>query len=160
MDGVFKELLWKQFGATIDMLEDSIVVCPETCWDKIWYSAYHTIFWLDYYSSQNPDTFSPPQPFTLSEFDPEGILPERIYNKKELLEYLEFSRKKIFLLIDGLNEKTAQERFVTKKKDYNRIEMIIYNMRHVQHHIGQLNLLLRQNADLAGKWFSQTSKKY
>jgi hypothetical protein len=157
-----KEMLWKQFGAAIDMLESSVLVCPESFWDKkdFWYSVYHTIFWLDYYSSAEPDAFSPPQPFTLSEFDPKGILPERLYSKEELLEYLEFARKKGFFLIDGLNEETSKERFINKKKNYNRIEMIIYSMRHVQHHVGQLNLLLRQNEDVAGKWVSQTNKKY
>jgi hypothetical protein len=157
-----KKILWKQFGAVIDMLESSILVCPESFWDKkdFWYSAYHTIFWLDYYSSVKPDEFSPPKPFSLSEFNPKGILPERIYLKKELLEYLEHSRKKVFFLIEGLNEDTSKERFVTKKKNYNRIEMILYNMRHVQHHVGQLNLLLRQNVDTAGKWVSQTAKEY
>ncbi|TDO83956.1 hypothetical protein EV143_101399 [Flavobacterium chryseum] len=157
-----KEMLWKQFGAAIDMLESSILVCPESFWDKkeFWYSVYHTVFWLDYYSSTEPDAFSPPEPFTLSEFDQNGILPERLYSKEELLEYLEFARKKSFFLIDGLNEETSKERFISKKKNYNRIEMIIYSMRHVQHHVGQLNLLLRQNEDVAGKWVSQTHKIY
>ena len=157
-----KEILWKQFGASIDMLESSILVCPESFWDKkdFWYSVYHTIFWIDYYSSTDPDTFSPPEPFTLSELDPKGVSPERVYLKKELLEYLEYSSNKVFFLIDGLNEETSKERFITKRKNYNRIEMILYNMRHVQHHVGQLNFLLRQNEDVAGQWVSQTNKKY
>jgi hypothetical protein len=157
-----KAILWRQFGAVIDMLESSIMVCPESFWDKkgFCYNAYHTIFWLDYYSSAEPDTFSPPEPFSLSEFDPKGIWPERVYSKEELLEYLEYSRKKAFFLIDGLNEKTSKERFINKKKNYSRVEMIIYNMRHVQHHVGQLNLLLRQNVDLAGKWVSESDKTY
>lgn len=157
-----KAILWKQFGASIDMLESSILVCPDSFWDKkdFWYSVYHTIFWIDYYSSTDPDTFSPPEPFTLSELDPKGISPERVYLKKELLEYLEYSGNKVFFLIDGLNEETSKERFITKKKNYNRIEMILYNMRHVQHHVGQLNFLLRQNEDVAGQWVSQTNKKY
>ncbi|MGO4772595.1 DinB family protein [Flavobacterium sp. W22_SRS_FK3] len=144
------------------MLESSISVCPESFWEKkeFWYFVYHTIFWLDYYSSTEPETFSPPKPFSLSEFDPKGIFPERIYSKEELLEYLEYSRKKGFILIDGLTEETAKERFITKKKNYSRIEMIIYNMRHIQHHVGQLNLLLRQNEDVAGIWISQTDKRY
>ncbi|TDX13409.1 DinB family protein [Flavobacterium sp. S87F.05.LMB.W.Kidney.N] len=157
-----KAILWRQFGAVIDMLESSIMVCPESFWDKkdFWYNAYHTIFWLDYYSSAEPDKFFPPEPFSLSEFDPKGILPERVYSKEELLGYLEYSRKKVFFLIDGLNEKTSKERFINKKKNYSRVEMIIYNMRHVQHHVGQLNLLLRQNVDLAGKWVSESDKTY
>ena len=157
-----KGMLWRQFGAVLEMLESSIMVCPESFWDKkdFWYSVYHTIFWLDYYSSTDPDSFFPPESFTLSEFDPKEILPERIYSKQELLQYLEFAGKKCFCLIDGLNEETSKERFITKKKNYNRIEMIIYSMRHVQHHIGQLNLLLRQNEDVAGIWVSETDRRY
>lgn len=157
-----KAILWRQFGAVIEMLESSIQVCPENFWDKkdFWYSVYHTIFWLDYYSSTTPDTFSPPEPFSLSEFDPKGILPDSVYSKAELLEYLEYSCKKVYFLIDGLNEETSKERFITKKKNYSRIEMIVYNMRHVQHHVGQLNLLLRQNVETAGKWVSETNKTF
>jgi hypothetical protein len=157
-----KAILWRQFGAVIDMLESSILVCPESFWDKkeFWYAAFHTIFWLDYYSSTEPDAFSPPKPFSLSEFDPKGIFPERVYSKLELLEYLEYSRKKVYFLIDALNEETSKERFITKKKNYNRIEVILYSMRHVQHHVGQLNMLLRQNVDTAGKWVSESAKTY
>lgn len=143
------------------MLESSIVTCPDSFWDKknFWYAVYHTIFYLDYYSSENPNQFLPPEPFTLSEFDPSGILPERIYSKEELLEYLEYSRRKSFFLISGLTEKTSQKRFINDYRNYSIFEMILYNMRHVQHHVGQLNLLLRQNVDDAGKWVSQTQKK-
>ncbi|MCV2485548.1 DinB family protein [Flavobacterium sp. SH_e] len=157
-----KEILWRQFGAVIDMLESSILVCPDRFWDKkdFWYSVYHTIFWLDYYSSVEPDAFSPLQPFSLSELDPDGILPERVYSKQELLVYLEYSRKKCYFLIDNLTDETSKERFITKYKNYSRIEIILYNMRHVQHHVGQLNLVLRQNEDVAGEWVSQTDKKY
>jgi hypothetical protein len=29
-----KTILWKQFGAVLDMLESSILVCPDNFWDK------------------------------------------------------------------------------------------------------------------------------
>ncbi|MBP6569035.1 MAG: hypothetical protein KA270_17810, partial [Saprospiraceae bacterium] len=32
------------------------------------------------------------------------------------------------------------------------LEILLYNMRHVQHHTGQLNLLLRQNVHQSPKW--------
>ena len=162
MDKSLREILWKQFGATIDMLENAISLCPESFWDdrRFWYSAYHTIFYLDYYLSTEPDAFLPPNPFTLSEFDPNGAIPERIYTKKELLDYLEFARKKCFSLITDLTQENSEKRFINAYRNYNRFEIILYNMRHVQHHVGQLNLLLRQNIDDAPKWVSQTKKEY
>ncbi len=90
MDSSLKRILWQQFGATIDMLENALVACPNELWNtesKFWY-RYHTLFYLDYYLSDTPERFLPPPPFTLSEFDPDGVLPDRIYDKAELLTYL------------------------------------------------------------------------
>lgn len=155
-------MLWKQFGATIDMLENAIVLCPDNLWDQkqFWYAAYHVIFYIDYYSSDVPDAFMPPDPYTLSEFDPTGKMPDRVYTKDELLDYLEFARKKSYDLINDLNEENAAKRFANEYRNYSRFEIILYNMRHVQHHVGQLNLLLRQSIDDAPNWVSQTKKSY
>jgi uncharacterized damage-inducible protein DinB len=35
-------------------------------------------------------------------------------------------------------------------------EALLYNMRHVQHHAGQLNLLLRQRINMAPKWVARS----
>jgi uncharacterized damage-inducible protein DinB len=34
----------------------------------------------------------------------------------------------------------------------NSAELLLYNLRHVQHHAGQLHLLLRQTTDDAPRW--------
>ena len=77
MDQSFKETIWRQFGASIDMLENAIALCPSKFWDtekKFWYITYHCLFYLDYYLTLEPDKFSPPSPYTLSEFDPNRAL--------------------------------------------------------------------------------------
>lgn len=163
MNSEFRKLLWKQFGASIDMLENAIIMCPDKLWDadyKFWYWAYHTIFYLDYYLSLNPQNFEAPFPFKLSELDPKGVLPERVYTKKELLDYLEFGRKKCHGLIHDLNEENRTQRFVNHIKDFSVLEVLLYNLRHVQHHAAQLNLILRQEIDDAPKWVLQTEKEY
>ena len=158
MDRSLKEILWKQFGAAIDMLENALVACPQELWNsgsKFWYTAYHTLFYLDYYLSYEPDSFMPPAPFTLSEFDSSGALPERAYTKQELLNYLQSGRKKCYGLITGLTGENANKRFVNMYMNYSILELLLYNMRHVQHHAAQLNLLLRQNTGNAPKWVSE-----
>lgn len=163
MDKAIREILWKQFGATIDMLENAIRLCPEEVWKSdtgFWYSSYHTLFYLDYYLTYEPEDFHPPAPFTLSEFDPNGLLPERIYTQQEVLDYLEFCREKCYQLINGLTPERAAKRWVNEYRDYPMTEIILYNLRHVQHHVGQLNMLLRQTIDDAPKWVSQTKHHY
>jgi hypothetical protein len=154
-----KQSLWKQFGAALDMLENAINRCPEELWDtelKFWYNAYHCLFYLDYYLTSEPEKFSPPAPYGFSEFDPDGAMPERTYSKKELLGYLQYGREKCHFLISSLNPELAARRWVNEYKNFSIFEVLLYNLRHVQHHAAQLNLLLRQNIDDAPRWVSQT----
>lgn len=147
-----KTVLWRQAGASIDMLENAIKTCPETLWDgpgQYWYVAYHTIFYLDYYASQDPAGFSPPEPYTFSEFDAEGALPPRTYSQAELLSYLGHCRRKYREYILNLD---AEKRFVNEYRNISQLEMAIYNLRHVQHHAAQLNMLLRQNGVQPPGW--------
>lgn len=158
MDNQLKEIMWRQFGASIDMLENAIALCPPQQWDtsnRFWYIAYHCIFYLDYYLTPDPTHFAPPPPYTLSEFDPDGAMPERTYTKEELVSYLHFCRSKCHDLIGRLDELTTTH-WINPYKNYPITEILIYNMRHVQHHAAQLNLLLRQTIDDAPKWVSRT----
>lgn len=155
----FKGILWSQFGAAIDMLENAIDACPDAVWSDpskrpewppndvvgYWYLVYHTLFWLDFYLSDAPEgEFRPPAPFTLDEMDPSGLLPERPYAKDEMRAYLQHCRRKCQAAIAALDEKDAFERTVRTRPDTSVAELLLYNMRHVQHHTAQLNLLLRQ----------------
>lgn len=160
MNPDLKRDIWRQFGASLDMLENAIRMCPVELWDsekKFWYLAYHCLFWTDYYLTLNPTDFLPPRPYTLSEFDPSGAMPDRTYSKEEMLSYLEHSRKKCFELISGLTQGIANSRWINDYKNYSVFEMLLYNMRHVQHHTAQLNLLLRQEIDNAPRWVSVTN---
>lgn len=155
-----KKIIWQQLGASIDSLENAIKACPEKVWGnktgfhEFWYMVYHTLFFLDYYMSGTSENFAPPEPFTLSELDPSGLLPERAYTKDELLKYLEHGRQKSRKVINALTEETAHQP-CGFKKDLTVAELCLYTMRHVQHHSAQLNLLLRQQTDFAPKWVSK-----
>lgn len=158
MIATWKAIIWRQFGASIDMLENAIRACPEDIWSdrarmpEYWYVTYHTLFWLDCYLADSPEKFSPPAPFTLSEMDPAGLLPERVYTKEEMLTYLEHGRKKCKSVIDALTEEKAVQRYVFGNVDLSVAEMYLHVMRHVQHHAAQLNLILRQTTDSTPRW--------
>jgi hypothetical protein len=156
-----KESLWNQFGASVDMLENAIRLCPLEYWNtdkKFWYNAYHALFFLDYYLSTDPHNFTPPQPFTESEF--EDRMPDRVYSKDELINYLFFCRSKSQDLISNLTEESATRNWINMSQTmvYPTIEILIYNMRHVQHHTAQLNLLLRQEMNNAPEWVFRTGE--
>lgn len=162
MELAWKSILWGQFGAAIDMLENAVVACPDDLWGdrtrqpEFWYLVYHTLFWLDYSLSENPPGFAPPAPFNLDEMDPAGLLPDRVYSKAELRAYLEHGREKCRALIAGMSEGQAMERRgLGSSKEGTFEELLLYNLRHVQHHAAQLNLLLRQAVDSAPRWVAR-----
>jgi hypothetical protein len=158
VESTVREAFWHQFGASIDALENAILACPDELWSdrsqqpEFWYLAYHTLFWLDCYLSDSPEGFAPPAPFTLEEMDPAGIIPEHPYTKAELLKYLEHDRRKARAKINALTVESACQRYRFGWMDFSVVELLLYNMRHVQHGAAQLNLILRQKIDSAPRW--------
>jgi uncharacterized damage-inducible protein DinB len=79
-------------------------------------------------------------------------MPERVYTKEELQNYLEFCRKKTKGAIESLNDKNADQRIKYGRVDISRAELFLYKIRHVQHHAAQLNLILRQTGESPPRW--------
>lgn len=162
MDEFCKSVVWSQFGASIDALGKAIDFCPEEVWGdpskrpeswyEFWYLVYHTLFWLDLHLSGSAEGFAPPTPFGLEELDPAGLLPERVYSKAELQTYLRHCRHKCQTTIKSLTDETAQRTCTFPWVEMSFGELLLYNLRHVQHHTGQLNLILRQKIDDAPGW--------
>jgi len=166
MINALKDSLWKQFGASIDMLKNAIVLWPEESWNterKFFYNAYHCLVFLDYYLTIPAKNLSSALPFTITEPDDvpneaiDDLIPDRIYSKEELLDYLQSSREKCHQVIKSLTEEGLTERWieVSGNKNLPVLEILLYNMRHVQHHAAQLNMLLRQKINKAPRWVRQ-----
>lgn len=176
MVNTLKTELLKQFGAALDMFENAINNCPDSLWtynystnadtkdakhiDEVrssyWYIAFHTLFFTDYYLDADPDNFKMPAPFTIKEEDIDEVMPEKIFSKDDLLAYTAHCRNKLHDLLKDMNEVKAAHRWKNPWKDYSMLEITMYNMRHVMHHTGQLNMMLGKiNHDLP-VWVSQT----
>lgn len=66
MTSISTTMLWRQFGAAIDMFGETLRDCPDELWEQrlwedqpgqwvaagfatFWYLGYYTLFWLDLY---------------------------------------------------------------------------------------------------------------
>jgi hypothetical protein len=162
MQPTFNAVVWGQFGAAIDMLERAIRACPDELWGdrtqkpEFWYTAFHALFFLDYYLTGTMDGYIPPSPFTLDELSEEGLLPDRVYTKDELLSFLERGRGTLRSVLVENVETMLTERCAFDWLDLSVAELLLYNMRHVQHHAAQLNTLLRQHGADAPRWVRQS----
>lgn len=177
MNQIFRESLWKNFAAVIEMLKNIIVICPDEIWQKerkIFYMTYHTVIFLDYYLTSPVKDFHPNLHYIIA--DPghlpseaiDDVLPNRFYSKEELLTYISSIKEKCKKIIKQTPKEKFSEGWINDDEikmhglcpsvviKYNLLEILFYNFRHVQHHVAQLNLLLRQNANVATEWISQS----
>jgi len=165
VDPTWRTILWSQFGAAIDMLDNALLACPDEVWSdrsqrlEFWYVVYHTLFWLDLYLSGSVEGFAPPAPFALEELDPTGLLPERPYAKDELQTYLEHGRQKCRATIEALTDEKARQRCGFSWGEVSFLELLLYNMRHVQEHASQLSLILGQKTNSAPGWVTQAKSR-
>lgn len=169
-DFIWKDVVWRQFNAAMDMFGKALKTCPDELWQahmwnnndpsmgpefsEFWYVAYHALFWLDLYLGGSVDGFTPPAPFTLAELDPAGVLPERVYTRAELLGYLEHSREKCRTTLERLTDEKAGRLCSFSWGQLSFGELLLDNMRHLQEHGAQLNMLLGQETGADSSWAS------
>ncbi|MEX6689711.1 DinB family protein [Danxiaibacter flavus] len=171
-----KHCLWKNFAASIDMLKNAIEMCPDELWynnKKFFYNAYHCAVFTDYYLTIPPVNFFPPPGYTLTEPDKipadavDDVVPNKLYSRAELIDYVQYAREKCRSVISNLTEEKLNESWIasTETTDlslsgmdalkYSILEILFYNLRHVQHHAAQLNFMLRQAINAAPDYVSQ-----
>ena len=157
----WRSAIRQQFHAAIDMLANAIEACPDSVWlgegrGAFWYLAFHTLFFVDlYHSPVGEDQFQPPPPFDKGELEDAVVLPEIAYSKDQLLSYLNHCRRKLEAVMAGMTEDWATASCPFDYRAMSNGELLLYNMRHVQHHAAQLNLLLRQKTASAPRWVSK-----
>jgi len=176
MENSYQETLWKNFAAAIDMLREAITFCPDDLWQtepKFFYLTYHTVIFLDYYLTNPVKEFVPALPYTITNSNSlpaeavDDVIPNKFYTRQEILDHLTSIREKcrratILSTPDKLNERWIDQAEI-KLHDlcpalvigYTVLDIHFYNLRHVQHHVGQLNFLLRQRINNAPGWISQ-----
>jgi hypothetical protein len=148
----------QQFGAAIDALDGAIQSCPDEAWaagttySQPSYLAFHAMFWLDLYLSESGKDYAPPAPYTLGELR-RGVYPERAYEKTELMAWLETCRQNLAARLATFD--TPEDFGRTCHLHWGEMkagELLLYNLRHVQHHAAQINLLVRQHGESPGAW--------
>ena len=164
MDNLWRTILWKQFGAAIDMLDNALVACPDSLWRQpvwhdpsvpsqraeFWYVAYHALFWLDLYLFGAEEGFTPPAPFTLVEqYSATGPLPNRPFTRDELRAYLASVREKCRSIIETMTDERARQPvnfgWMREGDVVSYVELQLYSMRHTQEHAAQLSLVLGEH---------------
>ena len=152
-----------QYLSGLAMLEQAIERCPEDMWDdpqdqnKTWHVAYHTLFYTHLYAHTRGEEFQAwehhreeyeflgPKPWP--PHDPPNI--GEPYTKDEVLAFLAFCREYLREQIPTLDME-AESGFPWIPM--NKLASQSYNLRHLQHHTGQITERLRARAGIAVDW--------
>ena len=63
MHDYWQTVIGRQFAAAIQMLRSAVEACPDDLWDDyahgtpFWHLAYHSLFYADFYLSDDAETF-------------------------------------------------------------------------------------------------------
>jgi len=156
-----RTILESQFAAAWRMFVDCLEQCPESHWDELvakypfWLVAYHTLYCTDGYLSRNEGAFQlHPQFHPAGAADIEGEHPSKRFTKTELLEYARYCGDKAKRAFSEETAATLAGDCGFERRTMNRAELHIYNLRHVEHHTGQLSAVVRR-AGGEPKWISR-----
>ena len=144
-----KQILTGQFEASLAMLNACIAACPEEHWEgkiangSFRWVAYHTLFFVDLYLSPSEEAFQ------LRDLhhrggDERGEDASLGLSKQETLSYVPVCRQKMHRAIAAETVQSLAGPSGFSYRKFSRAELHIYNIRHIQHHTGQLSAYLRR----------------
>jgi hypothetical protein len=158
-----RETLAKQYLAPLDMLHRAIDVCPESLWysteysNRFWHTAYHALFYTHMYLHPTEGDFRPWAkhrenynflgPLPVPPYDKPKV--DTPYAKEELLEYHQLCRGEVGARLGSLDLETPSG---FDWVPLNKLDLQLYNIRHLQHHTGQLIDRLRNVAGIGVPW--------
>ncbi|QDV48680.1 DinB family protein [Gimesia fumaroli] len=140
-----------QFEAALSMLNECIQSCPPDRWEnrianmEFGHVAYHTLCYVDLYLSPDNDSFQLRE--FHNEFNENWFKPKTNHPITQALvsDYLQACLQKMRETIAAENEASLkQSAGFYWLSQLTRGELHIYNLRHVQHHAGQLSAYLRR----------------
>ena len=150
-------ILQSQYLASLAMLEEVVKQCPPSLWDDpqdtnpFWRVAFHTLLYTHLYLQHTEEDF---QPWRSHHRDTQFlslVLPESIYEPgqrapfapADILEYLELCREQVRQQLPTLDYDGPSG---FDWLPFGKLELQIYTIRHLHHHIGELSERLAARA--------------
>jgi hypothetical protein len=162
-----KTALGMQMKAALATLKHCIDSCPEAAWDEPQGDApfsqvvFHTLFYADFYLGRDSAPFKD-QAFhaahreIFADYEEmEDRKPMRHYARPFCLGYLSFCLEKLESVLAAETADSLKGESGISFRKGSRMELYIYNTRHVQHHAAQLGLRLQILTGKELPWFGR-----
>lgn len=158
LDANIRTAIISQFSATLEMMRQTIAKCPDSLWygdslrNQFWRVAYHALFYVHFYLHPAEKDYVP---WAKHRNEVESYVeePERPdakpYSQQEVLEYLDFCLTQIPTLLAGADLQAASG---FHWLPFNKLELQLYNIRHLQQHVGELSEQLSDKTGIEIRW--------
>jgi uncharacterized damage-inducible protein DinB len=156
---VVRPALIGQFEAALCMLNDCARKCPVDHWDgriandTFRQVIYHTVYFTDLYLSPGEAAFSPRDYHERGGDERSGTTPGAGLSKEETLAYIATCRQKAAETLAAETAESMQAGSGFSRLPFSRLELHVYNIRHMQHHAGQLSAYLRRIVEDGERWW-------
>jgi hypothetical protein len=152
------EAILSQYLAALEMLKQAVSQCPPLRWNdpsdknKSWHIAYHALFFTHLYAQVSIDEFKSwahhrPDAESLGKpLDPP-------YTPVEVLAYLDFCAQDLQAKLPLTNLEAESSGF--HWLPFGKLELQIYNIRHLQHHAAELMERLGEQEGIELPWIGK-----
>jgi len=157
-----KTILTGQFEASLCMLNACIQKCPQEHWegrianDTFRQVAYHTLFFVDLYLSTNEAAFTLRDTHRRGGDERAAMAVSTGLAQDETLSYLAICRQKALDTLASETPDSLMGESGFSLLPFSRGELHLSNIRHVQHHTGQLSAHLRRIVEDGERWWVKT----
>jgi hypothetical protein len=144
-----KQTIVGQFEAALAMLCHCVAACPAEHWEgriannTFRQVAYHALFFADFYLSPNEDAFQLRELHRRGGDEREPVVSPGL-SKDETIQYAATCRQKAIDILSSETPETLIGPSGFSIRRISRLELHVYNIRHLQHHTGQLSAYLRR----------------
>jgi len=150
MIDLLRQSLTAQFQAALSMVNQCVTLCPAEHWEgkiataTFRWNAYHTLFFTDYYLTPGGHSA-----FELRDLHARGgderepvMCPG--LSRDDTLAYVSICRQKAIEVLTAETPQSLSSASGFSWLAFSRLELHLYNLRHIQHHTGQLSAYLRR----------------
>lgn len=153
----FRDAIITQYHAALEMLKQAILACPESLWrnpadhNKFSQVAYHALFYTHLYLLESESAFQfwsgHREEYRLSGDEPTAS--SETAAKATVLEYLAFCQDTVIAQVSTM---TLDAPSGFDWLPFNKFELQLYSIRHIQHHVGELMERLGSRAGIELDW--------
>jgi uncharacterized damage-inducible protein DinB len=157
METTVGETLAEQFSRTWEMTREIVTQCPEDHWRNGGVPRHVPARWV-LHAVETADFYARPGNGGWTWGDRFGVdwktaRPDELPSREDMLAYLEEVRRRL----DTWLRAAADDELLRKRSDFawtgaSLLARLLYLLRHTQHHVGQVNQILKSQGVPLSKW--------